>query len=167
MPLALLPDADAPASPRDAALRRLDAKIAERAEVTAQDGVGALGRLGAWRSRSRGLRVPLRELVADPLAHQVQLLARRHADAFLTDAPGAPRARAAARALAVQACLQPPPPPGALLDLHLQRALFEPELDWRRRFEAEVRARCAALGAEWARPHLVQQLDAIELAARG
>jgi hypothetical protein len=168
MPLALWPDPAPPASPRAAALQRLDHKIAERLEVTVQDGVGALGRFGPWRSRARGLRVPLRELVAEPLAHQVQLLARRCAEALLAEAPALPRARAAARALEVQACLRPaPPPPAELLQLHLQRALFEGELDWRRRFEAEVRARCALLGEVWARAHLVEQLDALERAAQG
>ncbi len=142
-----------------AAIDSLDAPIDHRLAILTQDATESVRRLSHWVLWRRGVRVPVADLVLQPLVRAVDAAARQLGAAGVGPPPGQ-----AARGLAAQSVWVPFTVDRAQVDITVRRSLVEPEAGWRARFDEVLRAHAESVVRPCVRAHLAAHADRVRAA---
>ena len=144
-----------------ATLTSLDERQAAWAEAVRQDAVESIARMSYLHKVRLGVRVPVRDMFVVPMARVAESMTRKFIEQVTPPVALYLGCSASKLTLAGNGCVEDLDISSANADIRLSRGWFEPELDFRVRFERELRAHVSELYTTRVRDHVGSQLEAI------
>jgi hypothetical protein len=144
-----------------ATLETLDARQAAWAEAVRQDAVESVARMTYMRKVRQGVRVPVHDMFIVPLARASESLTRKFIEQAAPPVALFLGCSANKLVLTGNGCVEDLDIPASESDIHFSRGWTEPELDFRLRFERDLRGHVSELYGTRVRRHVGHQLESI------
>jgi hypothetical protein len=144
-----------------ATLETLDARQAAWAEAVRQDAVESVARMTYMRKVRHGVRVPVHDMFIVPLARASESLTRKFIEQAAPLVALFLGCSANKLILTGNGCVEELDIPSSQSDIYFSRGWTEPELDFRLRFERDLRGHVSELYRSRVRQHVGRQLESI------